>query len=82
MDPREVLAAMLGAVVGLLIAIALLGIFPVEPVVEEVLVEVPTPVLFLIGVPVPGAPLQLTENEELGAWSDPAGEFYCFPVAD
>lgn len=82
MDPRQIISAMLGAAVGLLIALAVMVAFPPQAEVVEVEVEVEVPRLYLIGVPVPGAPVQISENEELGAWSDPAGEFYCFPVAD
>lgn len=43
----------------------------------------PYPVMVPIPVPfaVPGAPAaSIVPNEDLGAFSDPAGEFYCFPV--
>lgn len=80
MNPSEILSAMLGMAVGLVIGIVVLFLFPnVEQVsvVEEVVVEVPVVVPMFVGVPVPG---QIVENEFLGAYSDPAGEFYCFPT--
>jgi hypothetical protein len=78
-DLRDALFTVIGGTfVFVLLFVLALIVGPPESVVQEVEVEVPR--LFLVGVPVPGAPLQLSENEELGAFSDPAGEFYCFPV--
>jgi multidrug efflux pump subunit AcrA (membrane-fusion protein) len=78
-DPREIISAMLGMAVGLLIALAVMVAFPPQAEVEQVLVKVPVPVAVIVPYPVPlPVPARIVPNEELGAFSDPAGEFYCF----
>ena len=73
---------MLGCAVGLVIGLILMLVFPNQAEPTFIAGE-PVPVLIPFPVPVEVPvvyPARIDANEQLGAFSDPDGQFYCFPV--
>jgi len=83
-DLRDTLFAVTGGVLVFVTLFILALALDFTPAGEPTFIAgTPVPVLVPVPVPfaVPGAPAPaIVPNEDLGAFSDPAGEFYCFPV--